>query len=210
VHKLNRPAAAPACLASYHHGRHNWSAVSPADKDQIRGSLKTMQQNRCAYCEQALRDDACHIEHFRQRGRYPQGTFQWSNLYLSCNRESTCGKHKDKQHYAPADLLDPCTDNPDDYLRFYSDGQIRPRADLAAPNQHRAAETIRVFNLASPELVAIRASELQGWIQIAEELQEWLEFDETEYQAELNQQLHSISGQPFETAIRHLFAHYLP
>ena len=145
MHKLNRPAAAPACLANYHHGRHNWSAVSPADKDQIRGSLKTMQQNRCAYCEQALRDDACHIEHFRQRGRYPQGTFQWSNLYLSCNRESTCGKHKDKQHYAPADLLDPCTDNPDDYLRFYSDGQIRPRADLAAPNQHRAAETIRVL-----------------------------------------------------------------
>lgn len=204
MHKLQRPAI-PTCLKRYTYDKHNWEEVSAEDKTEIRQSLYTMQQHRCAYCEKALPENKpCHIEHFRQRSRYPQGTFQWSNLYLSCNTQNTCGKHKDKQQYTPTDLIDPCADDPDDYLRFYSDGSIRPRKKLPQQEQKRAEETIRVFNLNEQALQAIRKSELQGWIQIAEELQEWLKLDETAYQAERDQYLQNICGQPFETAIRHL------
>lgn len=204
MHKLQRPTA-PPCLARYSYGKHKWQDVSDTDKTAIRQSLYTMQQHRCAYCEKSLPEDkACHIEHFRQRSRHPQGTFTWDNLYLSCNTTNTCGKHKDNQHYTPADLIDPCTDDPDDYLRFYSDGSIRPRKKLPQLEQKRAEETIRVFNLNEQALQATRKSELQGWLQIAEELLQLQEISEDDYQTELNQYLQNISGQPFETAIRHL------
>lgn len=204
MHKLQRPTA-PPCLARYSYKKHKWQDVSDTDKTAIRQSLYTMQQHRCAYCEKSLLEDKpCHIEHFRQRSCHPQGTFTWDNLYLSCNTTNTCGKYKDQQSYHWQDLIDPCTDDPDDYLRFYSDGNIRPRKNLSPSEQKRAKETIRVFNLNEQALQATRKSELQGWLQIAEELLRWQEISEDDYQTELTQYLQRISGKPFETAIRHL------
>lgn len=204
MHKLQR-LIAPPCLAQYSYKTHKWKDVSDTDKAAIRQSLYAMQQHRCAYCEKSLpKDKACHIEHFRQRSCHPQGTFTWDNLYLSCNTTNTCGKYKDQQSYHWQDLIDPCTDDPDDYLRFYSDGSIRPRKNLLPSEQKRAKETIRVFNLNEQALQATRKSELQGWLQIAEELLQWQEISEDDYQTELNQYLQDISDKPFITAIRHL------
>ncbi|MDF5828215.1 TIGR02646 family protein [Pseudomonas aeruginosa] len=50
------------------------------ERSGIWAKLDTMQGQRCAYCEALMSETNRHIEHFRQRGRYPQGTFDWSNL----------------------------------------------------------------------------------------------------------------------------------
>ena len=94
MHQLNRPPA-PACLSRYRHGRDTWGAVGPAEKTEIWASLNEMQMSRCAYCEGAFPDNP-HIVHFRQRSRYVEGTFDWQNLFGSCNKQDSCGKHKDQ------------------------------------------------------------------------------------------------------------------
>lgn len=77
MHQLTRPITTLTCLSRYRHGANQWSEVTPVEKAEIWEQLVVIQQGRCAYCECALpvQDDhyVAHIEHFRQRGRYPQG-----------------------------------------------------------------------------------------------------------------------------------------
>jgi len=94
MHKLER-FEAPACLAKYQHGRDNWQTLNHKDRREIWQKIDTMQYKRCAYCENTLegnnQEKKAHLEHFRQRDRYPQGTFQWANIFGSCNNDClTC------------------------------------------------------------------------------------------------------------------------
>lgn len=147
MHKLQR-GTAPACLSTYQHGRDNWKAVSAEDKREIWERLDEMQQRRCAYCEDALRNDKRHIEHFRQKARDPKVTFLWSNLFGSCNRIDNCGKFKDElPPYDPADLIKPDEEDPERFFLFVSDGSVAVREGLNAADKKRALETIRIFNL---------------------------------------------------------------
>lgn len=205
MHKLDRPAA-PGCLARYQKGPQEWQRISSAEKREIWEQLDAMQGQRCAYCESNLSEGRRHIEHFRQRSRYPQGTFQWDNLFGSCNRAGSCGRHKDRTQYRPSDLLKPDVDDPDDFLQFLADGQIVPRSDLSEGQRHRAEETLRVFNLDHERgaLRQMRRSAVQGYLGTVEDLQQWAELDEDLYVEYLHEELKAIAGQPFETAIRHL------
>jgi uncharacterized protein (TIGR02646 family) len=203
---LTRPPA-PACLAHYQHGRDNWGTVTPADKTDIWAGLNQMQQHRCAYCECHIDtgpdDHDAHIEHFRQRSRYPQGTFDWANLFGSCNRDESCGKYKDRQAYQHQDLLKPDIEDPEHLLRFLPDGQVVPANNLAAHQRHRAEETIRIFNL-NGVLRRIRENHVKGYLQTAEEFAEMAEaFDEHEWLPLLQAELDAIQHLPFATAIKH-------
>ena len=205
MHKLQR-GAAPACLVRYQHGRDNWSAVSRDDKVEIWRELELMQGARCAYCEADIITSPRHIEHFRQRGRYPQGTFEWANLFGSCNRGESCGKHKDKCDYTPADLIKPDVDEPDDYFVFVSDGTIVPRADLSPAQQQRATETLRIFNIDAKNgaLRHMRRSAATGYLQTADELRELAEhYPESDWLPLLHSELAATAHLPFATAIRH-------
>lgn len=205
MHKLERPEA-PACLAHYQRGPQDWQRISSAEKREIWEQLEAMQGERCAYCEANLPEERRHIEHFRQRSRYPQGTFQWENLFGSCNKGDSCGRRKDKTAYRHGDILKPDVDDPDDYLQFLSDGRIVPRSDLTERQRHRAEETLRVFNLDHERgaLRQMRHSAVQGYLGTVEDLQECAELDEALYFEYLHEELKAIAGQPFETAIRHL------
>nr|WP_299244195.1 retron Ec78 anti-phage system effector HNH endonuclease PtuB [uncultured Halomonas sp.] len=194
-------------MSRFRHGRDNWRRdVSTADKKEIWEKLEAMQGQRCAYCEDKLPEDSRHIEHFRQQSRYPQGTFQWENLFGSCEKRDSCGRRKDRTPYREGDILKPDDDDPDDYLHFQADGRIVPRIDLPADRRHRAEETLRVFNLDHERgaLRQMRKSVLQGYLGAAEDLQELAESDESLYFEYLDEELKAIAGQPFETAIRHL------
>lgn len=150
MHLLQRDINEPACLKHYHHGRDHWNQNTPipSEKIQIWEKLDQMQDRRCAYCEADIHNSDRHIEHFQQRSRYPQGTFDWTNLFGSCNREDSCGKHKDQcGSYNPDDLIKPDVDDPEHYLLFISDGTICIRNGLTDAEQQRARETLRIFNL---------------------------------------------------------------
>lgn len=207
MRKLLR-VTSPICLTRYRHGLHNWAEVTHADKEQIRQHLRTLQGMRCAYCEADIsKPGHAHIEHFRQRDRYPQGTFEWANLFHSCCREEACGKFKD--HCPPYDhhnLLKPDEDDPDDYLLFVSDGTISPLTHLDDRARTRAVETLRVFNLDAQNgaLRAMRREAIRPFRETVEDLMAISkDLSPDDLQAFLQDEIQSTSDLPFSTAIRH-------
>lgn len=209
MHKLTRPEA-PTCLSEYQNGLDNWQNVSPEHKSEIWLMLDDMQQHRCAYCECEIKtgrkNSNAHIEHFRQRRSYsfPQGTFEWSNLFGSCNKLDSCGKHKDAlPAYAPSDLIKMDEEDPEHFLEFQFDGSVVPKTGLSSTELHRAKETIRIFNL-NGSLRQIRKREVHGYKQTAEEFADMAaNFDREDWLPLLEQELKVIANLPFSTAIKH-------
>jgi len=178
------------------------------DRDDIWQQLDQMQQQRCVYCECTISgDNKSHIEHFRQRGRYPQGTFAWGNLFASCNHANSCGKYKDScGSYNYQDLIKMDMEDPEHFFLFVSDGTITVRSGLSENEQHRAHETLRIFNIDARhgQLRQMRKSAVQGYLQTAEYLAEIaLEFDESEWAPLFQKELDDIASLPFCTAIKH-------
>jgi uncharacterized protein (TIGR02646 family) len=206
LHKLQR-GAAPECLANFRHGIDAWSDVTAEEKTEIWRNLESMQGLRCAYCEAHIERGKRHIEHFRQRGRFAEGTFDWTNLFGSCDHEKCCGKHKDRcGMYDPADIVKPDEEDPDDFFVFVSDGTIDVRRGLSARDEHRARETLRVLNLDAHggRLRQMRRSAIAGHLHTVDEIRELAENLPPElWMPELQRELHSIAELPFVTAIRH-------
>ncbi|MBC3467844.1 retron Ec78 anti-phage system effector HNH endonuclease PtuB [Pseudomonas sp. RW10S2] len=204
---LVRDPLAPLGLHRYRHGRDTWSADSPnaRERENIWVKLDAMQGTRCAYCEASIASLDRHIEHFQQRNRHPQGTFDWHNLFGSCNRRTSCGKHKDNcGHYTPNDLIKPDNENPENLLVFTPNGAVMPRANLDAVQQRRAEETIRILNL-NGALSQIRRAEVFGYLQIAEEIAQLAQdFSEDEWLPILQEELQRTANLPFSTAIKHV------
>lgn len=208
LRRANVPA--PACLARFHHGRDNWNDLKAADRAQLRAQLDALQGRRCAYCEGDLDALGEHIEHLWPKGRYPKLTFAWANLFGSCDVADSCGRFKDHDAGAfnPADLIDPSQEDPDRFFRFRSDGSITVRAGLSPADEHRAKETLRVFNL-DPDnrrLRAMRRAAAEAYLhQDPEIAATLLEFDESERRAIIEEELTKTAGEPFHTVIRHIF-----
>src|SRR5262249_2754263 len=143
MRRLDRTGiAAPACLAGYSNPPHCWNDLTPEDRAQIRARLEEMQSLRCAYCEGPLAVLGKDIEHFRPKGTFPALTFEWTNLYWSCNQNDSCGHFKDHGAgpYNMNDLIEPCIDDPDQFFRFRTDGTIAIRPGLAPAAQRKAEE----------------------------------------------------------------------
>jgi uncharacterized protein (TIGR02646 family) len=204
MHELQR-GVAPACLAKFQHVRDNWNGVTSLDKLEIWKELDAMQGERCAYCEAAIKNGNRHIEHFRQKGRDPTATFLWPNLFGSCNREDSCGKHKDRcGTYPPADLIKPDVEDPERFLVFAPDGSVSSRKRLSPDDHRRAEATIRIFNLGGP-LNQIRRTEVAGYIQTAEAFAEMAQaFAEEEWLPLLQEEVRNTAHLPFATAIKHV------
>jgi len=210
MHQLQRPAA-PTCLGKFRHGGNDWNDVSSADKAEIWQQLNQMQQQRCAYCECSIAGERkAHIEHLRQRSRYPQGTFEWSNLFGSCNHVDSCGKYKDAcGAYHHQDLIKMDVEDPEYFFMFVADGTIAVRSGLSDDEKRRAHETLRILNLDAKHgrLRQMRQSAVQGYVQTAEELMAMAEsFDESEWMSLLQQELETIRNEPFATAIKYVLA----
>ena len=211
MHRLMR-GKVPQCLKGFTHHHHTWSDVTSRDRSEIWIALDFMQGQRCAYCEAKLSESARHIEHFIQRNSItgnPSLMFAWTNLFGSCNRQEFCGKHKDMRGrpYNSTDLIKPDEEDPEDYLVFDGFGSVRPKHGLSVTDDHRARETIRVFNLDCRVLQAIRRSELAGYVQTAETFAEMAEqFPREEWLPLLYEEIEATSHQPYATAIKHVLA----
>jgi uncharacterized protein (TIGR02646 family) len=209
--KLDRKSIpTPSCLGGYQHGKDQWNQVIAEHKVEIRGQLQLMQGRLCAYCEGSLDELGEHIEHLRPRARHPQRTFDWNNLYWSCEQDDSCGRYKDHSagKYDVDELVDPCCHNPDDYFRFRGDGSIDFVKNLSTSDEQRAKETLRVFNL-NPmrgRLRTMRKSTADIYNtqepNIVRELMDW---DEDERRHFIEEELHRTSDKPFGAVIRHLF-----
>lgn len=210
MRKLDRAARpAPPCLGHYDHGAHSWKDVAPDHKAEIKAHLETMQGRRCAYCEGDIDVLGQHIEHFRCKGdpSYRHLTFDWSNLFWSCDQKHSCGRFKDNGagQYNVADLIEPCCDDPDAFFIFQADGTISVRRGLSAQDERRARETLRVFRLDADwgRLRAMRKAAVFGYVNDADEaVNAGLSPDDIrEYFADV---LECAKSLPFYTAIRHV------
>lgn len=125
------------------------------DKATIKALLLEMSHYRCSYCEIEIQDSSSHIEHLARRQCYPKKTFDWNNLFCSCNTQETCGSYKDNEKKYTgdsSDLIKPDTDNPKDYLNINSqDGSFYEKEE-----EPKASKTIEYFNLNAPRLKFFR------------------------------------------------------
>jgi uncharacterized protein (TIGR02646 family) len=201
MHKLHR-GEAPSCLNRHHRNSGNdWRKVSPEDKTEIWSALQAMQLDHCAYCESKITAPKRHIEHFCLRSHSPKQTFDWLNLFGSCNSQEHCGKHKDNQSFQHTDLIKPDVEDPEMLLLFLSDGTVAIRLNLAPGDRHRAEETIRVFNLNAASLINQRCQAVQGYVSLTEGKSDLSDMEWQEYIAE---ELQVAVGHAFITAIRHM------
>lgn len=205
MRKLDRTQVqCPACLDSYTPGSQNWNDVTAQDKAHIRQSLHGFQGTCCAYCEGPLKDFGLHIEHFLRKHHFPQHTFDWSNLFLACDQNDSCGHFKDTKagKYYPNDLLNPCNDDPDDFLRFRTDGTVAARRELEPSERHRANETLRVFNLNGPaRLRNMRKKAASTYLQLQGQLEVMPAAECIEY---LQTEMQRLGDEPFSAASRQL------
>ncbi len=233
MHKLDRSAiAAPTCLSAYDFLTQSWKDLTPDCKASVRTALLRMQGTpgdpsnpgtqetdfigvRCAYCEGQIRHER-HIEHFRRKSRshpngYPELTFAWENLFISCTSHDHCGHYKDHGSggtFDPEDLIKPDEHEPDDYLYFHSRGEVLVRdngSNMAEADLRRARETIRVFNLNSTRLTGARARSVASYLskdsRILEDLQSWSLEDRRAY---VHSELAETRWDAHSTVIRHL------
>lgn len=207
MHFLDRVrVSAPSCLDRYRQGLNPWGelARNESDYEEVTQALDNLQGTRCAYCESAL--GRAHVDHFEQRSRVPQLTFMWANLFRSCMREDSCGRYKDRQSYAPADLIKPDVDDPEHFFRFKSDGTIDVREGLTPAETKRAKETLRVLSLDEERgpLRATRMNHIAGYVQTGLELLEMAAEFGDDAQALIDGEVAQTAHLPFATAIKHV------
>lgn len=208
MRKLDRTSASiPVCLARYTHGRNNWSDVNGCDKEEIRVCLEQMQGRRCAYCEGDLDTFGQQIDHFKRKHFFKRHTFDWNNLYWSCDQKESCGHFKDNGagYYEVTHLIDPCCDDPDMFFIFRADGTIDIRPGLTEAQHHRASETLRVFALNDKwgRLRNMRKRAVSGYLQ---DVQDAIEagFGPDDLVEYFRDALQIAVNLPFSTAIRHV------
>ncbi|OQX08136.1 MAG: TIGR02646 family protein [Thiothrix lacustris] len=142
-----------------------WSSFG--HKGTVSNCLQDEQYGLCAYTE--LRPDQAglgtHIEHVQPKSRYPQRTFDFSNLVLCALDESDLqtravndrfGGHAKLGEYDPA-LFVSCLQN--DCPRFFaylSDGRVVAAANLSVNETQQAQYTIDLLNLNAPYLLVQR------------------------------------------------------
>lgn len=200
---------APHCLSRFLHGRDTWGDLLEVDRAELWNALVIMQGDRCAYCECETFTNERHIEHFRQRSRNTAGTFEWGNLFGSCNNQESCGKHKDSCGvYDPACLIKADVENPDDFFIFVRDGTIATRKGLNDAAQLRAESTLRIFNLDSKNgrLREMRRAAVLGHWHTVEEIAEFAAGDpdnECGWREFLEEETQNALSLPFSAAIRH-------
>jgi uncharacterized protein (TIGR02646 family) len=212
MHLLNRSTVqTPACLDPTDPPRH-FSNLQGPEKSEVRAALLDIQRGCCAYCERrtGLAHDEGHVEHFRNQADHPHLETDWDNLFWSCNDEKTCGKHKDKCDRCPPspkrsfnhdDIIKPCTDDPDHFMVFISDGTITSRIGISESDLHRYNETLRVFQLAdSPFLCQSREDAVKPFIGALDALRSVGAELFCKY---IDGEIARLDSAPYCTAIRH-------
>lgn len=166
----------------------SWEDMRPI-RQELRGHILTEQSYLCAYTEVYLSGgDNCHIDHYHTRNLFPEETFSYDNMLVSCNSEIFGAKYKDKQIKEKSDyedLINPLEEDPMDYLEFTFFGDV-----VAVDASERGEKTISVFNLNEKSLVERRKIAAVNLVSMLDSLTE--------------EDMVSAMGE-FETMIRQLY-----
>lgn len=97
---------------------------------EVSNFLSKMNRGYCFYCEQKIgKTDYPHIEHFRPKNQFPELSFDWKNLHLSCSK---CNIKKGKKWNGISPILDPCNVDTDICKHIsYSLWELKPESENA-------------------------------------------------------------------------------
>ncbi len=134
-------------------------------KDDLTALLKIEQQRRCAYCMTYLHEDHPARDHIAPKRMYPAWTFRPDNLVLACYACNTDRKGEydpivvrhSKYRRCQFKIVHPYFDRPDSHLDYRGGGA--KRGILISGITAKGAETMRVFDLMSPERAKERAAD---------------------------------------------------
>lgn len=131
-----------------------WEDITPI-RQQLREYILNEQDHFCAYTELRIDTEGdCHIDHYHTRNLYPDETFKYDNMLVSCNSEKYGAKYKDKQIKNKTDykdLVNPIDDLPTDYIEFGFTGKVETVDDCV-----KGKQTVTFFNLNEKSLVQRR------------------------------------------------------
>ena len=90
-------------------------------EDFIKKALLNFSNNKCCYCETEITigSQYLQVEHFHDKGSYPDEVLSWSNLLPSCQRCNVV-KHTHDTYTEP--IVDPTVNDPKDH--FYLDSYM--------------------------------------------------------------------------------------
>lgn len=98
----------------------------------------------CPYCERKVtfEKNNSHIEHIKPRYKFPDLTFEYTNLLVCCVHQSTCGSKKGNEWHE--DFINPVEENPE---LFFEYDIKRGEIISTEKNKKRAEKTIELLNL---------------------------------------------------------------
>lgn len=130
--------------------------ASNYNQDDVKAALAAETQGKCMYCESKIAHVTfAHIEHYRPKAktRFPELTFEWTNLGLACPR---CNHNKLDKFDDTAPFVNPYADDPATHFR--AEGPfVRP-----VPGDVRAELTELEIGLNRPELIERRQERLKA------------------------------------------------
>ncbi len=174
-----------------HHCPKTWDEIAPI-RQQLRGHILKEQNNLCAYTELRINTtEDCHIDHYHTRNLYPEETFKYANMLVSCNAEKYGAKYKDKQIKVKTDyngLINPVEEMPAEHIEFGLTGTVSP-----VKNSPKGEKTISYFNLNEKSLVERRKTVVENMLKMKDYLTE-------------DDMVESLGE--FETMIRQLYKDY--
>lgn len=151
----------------------NWDALDGTVRTNTRKYiLEEEQGNQCAYTELPLEFTKynSHIEHLKRKDSafFPKLTFEWTNLFVSCNFDDFGGKYKDNVYLRGKTkddnelIINPALENPAVFFELKSWGEITLKPNLSAMAKIKAEETIKAFNLNQNSLKERRKEMIQS------------------------------------------------
>lgn len=166
----------------------SWENLSSVTKKKIKQYLLPTQSYLCAYCETELAQGenelGYHIEHIKPKSKYPDFTFQFNNLIISCFEKGnevdlqhydfsslSCG-HFIKNTYDPDLFIPPTEENCQNYFFYRLEGKIIPIHSLSEQDKKRALYTIDVLNLNCARLVRQRKDIIYEGLEIIDKFNE--------------------------------------
>lgn len=169
--QLNKDGS-PVWLEQFkvHNHPQHWNDLNEI-RQALRQHILEEQGNCCAYTEIHLSSvENCHIDHYYTRNLYPEKTFDYNNMLVSCNSENYAAKYKDKQIKRKEDysgLIHPVNDNPSEYIEFTLTGRV-----VATDNHPKGEYSISVFNLNEKSLVERRKTAIKNLLLMKDYLTE--------------------------------------
>lgn len=86
----------------------SWGEIPEDIKAPLREQLYHEQEGLCCYCCQKLKYEWSHIEHVQSRKHYPNKSFEYNNLLLSCSTPKQCDNAKGNQELPLTPLMNDC------------------------------------------------------------------------------------------------------